>query len=317
MKRIEEEVEVQEGLQALLDEIGKVRMFDHNELCHQITRFRLGRRELEKLARKAGLPLEKLVGWARRRAKGENPPWPWATLNREDRRALLTGIDGEAALLEIVEANLRLVAHIAKRYSNDSVPMEERISEGTFGLIRAVEMFDPRRGYRFSTYAFHWIRQAISRLLERRSSIFKVSSEDVRRYWKSLCSNGLEAATEPKTPAEDALEAAFNVLSLEYAMTEEGTTTLQDMIEGESSPVEETERQMLQDILLQELRALPSQEAALLSMTAGLAGPELTVREAGKALSLEPELAAWHYEHARVELKKALARREAIIFAQT
>lgn len=315
LQRIEEEVEVQEGLLTLLNDIGRVKMIDHDEFRCQLTRFRLGRRELEGLAERGGLPLEELVHWARRRAKGEDPPWPWAPLSREDRRALLAGIDGEAALLEIVEANLRLVVHIAKRYGDDPVPMEERVSEGTFGLIRAVEMFDASRGYRFSTYAFHWVRQAISRLLEQRSSIFKVGGEGVRRYRRSLHQE--EAVLASETPVEEDLEAAFNVLSLDYAVTEEGASMLQDLIEGNSNPVEEGERRVLREILIQELRKLPPQQAALLAMTHGLFGPELTVAEAGKALGLEREAAIWHYEHGRTQLKKGLARREAVVFAQT
>jgi RNA polymerase primary sigma factor len=112
--------------------------------------------------------------------------------------------DGERARDRFVEANLRLVVHIARHYRGKGMSMEDRVQEGNLGLMRAVEMFDPSKGYRFSTYATWWIRQAISRALMDQSSLIRVPvyvHEEISRLRRAHVLLAKELYRDP-TPAE-------------------------------------------------------------------------------------------------------------------
>jgi len=114
-----------------------------------------------------------------RKLEGERTP--------EEKRKIRAGIKARNA---IVNANLRLVVHIAKRYTtrlrSSSMELMDLVQEGSFGLQRAAELFDPERGYKFSTYAYWWIRQALSRAIDTKERLVKVPQQTLDKFYKAL-----------------------------------------------------------------------------------------------------------------------------------
>src|SRR5580700_5477086 len=134
-------------------------------------------------------------------------------INRLTRQRLLT-FDEEVELAarvkrgdrrakdRLVEANMRLVINIAKNYHNPLIPFEDLIQEGAIGLITAAERYDPAKGYRFSTYATHWIRQAISRAIDNKSKAIRIPahvSESLRKLERMRSQLFRENGEEPTT----------------------------------------------------------------------------------------------------------------------
>ena len=99
---------------------------------------------------------------------------PLLTSNQEEELTKLVQQGNELARQRLIESNMRLVINIAKTYRNKAIPLEDLIQEGAIGLMQAAQRFDPKRGFRFSTYATHWIRQAIGRAIDNKSKAIRL-----------------------------------------------------------------------------------------------------------------------------------------------
>ncbi|MCW5941924.1 MAG: RNA polymerase sigma factor RpoD/SigA [Fimbriimonadaceae bacterium] len=172
----------------------------------------------------------------------------------------------------LIECNMRLVINVAKSYRNRSVPLEDLIQEGAIGLMQAAERFDPDKGYRFSTYATHWIRQAIGRAIDNKSKAIRVPahvSQCIRRVERERARLVSELGSEPT--AEQLAQAtglstkklaalmqtSQEVLSLDMAVGDSGNTTLGGLIRDESH--EDPEEAMLTAEVMDELRRIMNQ----------------------------------------------------------
>ena len=224
---------------------------------------------------------------------------------REQLRLIVS--DGLAAREHLIKANTRLVVSIAKKYIGRGVPFLDLIQEGNLGLMKAVEKFDFRRGFRFSTYATWWIRQTITRAIADQGRTIRVPvhmSDRIRRLYKAA--RQLEQTNGRKpTPEEIAdvldleprkvqwmLRVSWQPLSLEHPVGEEEDSELGSFIEDDTTP---TPTESVQDHLLREkveelLSTLTPREARILRLRFGLQnGRSYTLEEVGQKFGLTRE----------------------------
>ena len=278
-------------LRRYLQEIGRVERLSEEEellLARQV-------RQRERLltSRDPEEPADPSPGWAAR-----------VGLSLSDLRLALHR--GKRARERMIQANLRLVVAVAKKYQHRGLELLDLVQEGSLGLERAVERFDPTRGFRFSTYAYWWIRQAISRALDSQSRAIRLPAhitEKLSRIRRAQRELALRLGRNPSTtelarelalsPAvvRNTLAQQAQALSLDRPLGEEHDLELGDLVEDKhASPEQLLARELLHDQLEALLADLSSREAQVLRQRFGLEDDQpRTLTDIGSQLRISRE----------------------------
>jgi RNA polymerase primary sigma factor len=210
------------------------------------------------------------------------------TAERERELARAWAAGSPAARSELIRANLRLVVAIAKRYRGLGLDLEDLVQEGNLGLLRAVDGFDPTQGFRFSTYAFCWIRQAVLRAIEQQGRSIRVPAHRLAEVSRlARAGERLTGALE-RAPTEDELalelgttpahlrelrEASAEAVSLDQPAGDGDAAELRDLVRdpGSLDPGSEADRAMVLDQLRHALAELRPREREIISLRYGLA----------------------------------------------
>ncbi|WP_310425045.1 RNA polymerase sigma factor, RpoD/SigA family [Chamaesiphon sp. VAR_48_metabat_135_sub] len=278
-----------------LHEIGRVPLLTHEqEICYG--------KQVQKMMRLQGVKesLEQTLN---------RPPTRMEWANKSDLteteldRVLLLG---HQAKQKMIEANLRLVVAIAKKYQKRNLEFLDLIQEGSLGLERGVEKFDPTRGYKFSTYAYWWIRQAITRAIaqqgrsirlpihitEKLNKIKKTQRELSQQLGRSATSVEIAVALQLE-PAQirDYLSIARQPISLDVRVGDRQDTELSELLEDDGiSPEKYTVQESLRQELQATLAELTRQQQDVISLRFGLeGGTELSLAKVGEILNLSRE----------------------------
>lgn len=262
-----------------LDEIEKMMGVDIDEVREVIKDIRNNERKLRRMEQEAGSPVAEIKEWGERIIKGER--------------------EISQAKKELVRANLRLVVSIAKRYANRGMHFFDLIQEGNIGLIKAVDKFEYKKGYKFSTYATWWIRQAITRAISDQARTIRVPVHMIEQVNKVIRETRLFVQEFGRDPSNEEIaerlgwhvskvKAVKNVarepISLEIPVGSEEDSELGDFIEDKDiqTPVDSAASTILAEQLRQVLQTLPAREQKVIRMRFGLDdGYAQTLEEVG------------------------------------
>ncbi|HWD08019.1 MAG TPA: sigma-70 family RNA polymerase sigma factor [Actinomycetota bacterium] len=230
--------------------------------------------------------------------------YPLLTKDEEIELAQRVEAGDQAAKDHMVTSNLRLVVSIAKRYQGQ-MPLGDLVQEGIIGLIRAVDKFDWRRGFKFSTYATWWIRQAIGRAIQTQSRTIRIPVHLAEREWKAWSAErslrtelgreptDQEVADAARISVEELIrlrQTARIVASLDQPIEEGGETELGELAAWEGPDLEEQVHAGIEEQTVRRaLESLSETERQVIRLRYGLDGEPITLREVGKLLGVSHE----------------------------
>ena len=256
---------------------------------------------------------------------------PLLTLEQETALARRVLKGDEAARQHMIQANLRLVVRIAKDYDNFGLPLMDLISEGNFGLIKAVERFDPDKGGKLSTYAAWWIKQAIKRALASNGKTIRLPVHMVDRIAQMRrVSNQLAKEIEREPTNEEIAQAmdiplskvvhmksvANRAASLDQPVGEDGDATLGDLVKDESArtPFENLRGKSDLTEIAEMLAHLEPREAEVITLRFGLSGESpLTLEEVGELFKLTRERVRQLQQSALMQLRRMMTERQKLL----
>ena len=256
---------------------------------------------------------------------------PLLTLEQETALARRVLKGDEAARQHMIQANLRLVVRIAKDYDNFGLPLMDLISEGNFGLIKAVERFDPDKGGKLSTYAAWWIKQAIKRALASDGKTIRLPVHMVDRIAQMRRISNLLTKELEREPTNDEIAQAMDIplskvvhmksvanraASLDQPVGEDGDATLGDLVKDESarSPFENLRGKSDLTEIAEMLAHLEPREAEVITLRFGLNGESpLTLEEVGEMFKLTRERVRQLQQSALMQLRRMMTERQKLL----
>ena len=256
---------------------------------------------------------------------------PLLTLEQETALARRVLKGDEAARQHMIQANLRLVVRIAKDYDDFGLPLMDLISEGNFGLIKAIERFDPDKGGKLSTYAAWWIKQAIKRALASNGKTIRLPVHMVDRIGQMRRTTHRLAAELGREPHNDEIAQAMDIpiakvvhmksvanraASLDQPVGEEGDATLGDLVKDESerTPFESLRTKSDLSEIAELLAQLDQREADIMVLRFGLNGESpLTLEEVGVHFKLTRERVRQLQQSALMKLRRVMTERQRLL----